>query len=203
MVLKRLALLLVLGASAAGLSFAADCAPPTRRVSIDLWSTRSLSSPDRRWTFTSVGPKSAESVARLYIEDRNSRKKWDVGSIERDGTVFWSSDSRRIFLRDEYAADDTNIRLFDVTGQTPKEIEGLDNSIREAIFRHMSPDETTLWLYYPRVCFAAANSSIILLSADAPRVPITGSGSGKGLTVRLAVDATLLKVRELRVSKEP
>jgi len=202
MFLRQLALLLVLGAPAASLTFAADCAQPTRRVSIDLFSTKSLSSPDRQWTFTSVGPKSAERVARLHIENRRTRQKWDVGSIERDGTVFWSADSSRVFLRDEYAADDTNIRLFDVIGQTPKEIKGLDYSVREAIFRHMSADETTLWLYYPEVCFAATNSSTILLTADAPRVPIAGSGSGKGLTVRLAVDVASLKVRELRVRKE-
>ena len=203
MFLRRLAILLVLGAPAVGLTFAADCAQPTRRISIDLWSTKSLTSPDRRWTFRSIGPKSAESVARLYVENRRTGQKWDVGSIERDGTVFWSGDSRRVVLRDEYAADDTNLRLFDVAGLVPKEVKGLDDSVRQAIFRHLSADETTLWLYYPQVCFAGTHSSTILLTADAPRVPIAGSGSGKGLTVRLAVDVDSLKVRELRVRKEP
>lgn len=202
MFLRRLALLIVLGTLAVGLTFAADCGQTTRRIGIDLWSTKSLSSPDRRWLFTSVGPKSAESVARLYIENRRTHQKWEVGSIERDGTVFWSDDSRRVFLRDEYAVDDTKIRLFDVTGHVPKEVTGLDDSIRDAVFRHISVDETTLWLYYPEVCFGATNSSTILLTADAPRVPITGSGSGKGLALKLAVDVASLKVRELSVHIE-
>ena len=199
---RRLKLLLVLLGSASVSSFAGDCAQVAKRVNLDLWSTRSLSSPDGQWRFIGVGPKSAETVAPLYIENLHTGQKWEVGSIERDATVFWSGDSSRVFLRDEYAADDTNIRVFEITEQTPKEIGGLDGSIRKAVFRHVSAHETTLWLTYPEACFAATGSSTILLTADAPRVPITGSGSGKRLTVRLAVDLATLKVRELRVRKE-
>jgi len=201
MFLKRLILLLALAISASGFAFAGECAQPAKRVNLDLWSTKSLSSPDHRWTLVSIGPKSSETAARLYIENRRTGQKWDVGSIGRDATVFWSGDSSRLFLRDEYAADDTNIRVFEITERTPKEIDGLDGSIRKAIFSHISVDETTLWLTYPEACFAATGSSTILLTADAPRVPIT-NGSGKGLTVRLAVDLATLKVRELRVRKE-
>lgn len=203
MFLRQLSLLLAIGSPGAHFALAADCAQPTRRVSIDLWSTKSLSSPNHQWEFESIGPKSSGSVARLYIENRRTGQKWNISTIERDGTVFWSADSRRLFLRDEYAGDDTNIRVFDLTGSAPKEIEGLDESVRNTIFRHMSAYETTQWLYYPRVCFATTGSSIILLTADAPRVPITGSGRGKSLNVRLAVDLATLKVRELRVRKEP
>ena len=195
MLLPRLALLIAFGTLAVGLTFAADCGETTRRISIDLWSTKSLSSPNRQWLFTSVGPNSAQRVARLYIENRRTHQKWEVGSIERDGTVFWSEDGRRVFLRDEYAADDTKIRLFDVTGQAPSEVTGLDDRVRQAVFHYIPPNETTLWLYYPEVCFAATNSSTILLTADAPRVPVAGSGSGKRLAVKLAVDVVSLRVK--------
>jgi len=105
-------------------------------------------------------------------------------------------------LRDEYAADDTNIRVFDLTSGTPKEVEGLNRHIQETILSHISAGETTLWLTYPEVCFAAAGSSTIFLTADAPRVPKAGSGSGKRLAVKLAVNLVTLKVSELSVRRE-
>jgi hypothetical protein len=199
---RRLTLLLVLLGSASVPSFAGDCAQVAKRVNLDLWSTKSLSSPDGQWRFIGIGPKSAETVAPLYMENLHTGEKWEVGSIERDATAFWSGDSRRLFLRDEYAADDTHIRVFELTGEAPQEIPGLDHSIRKAVFRHISADETTLWLTYPQVCFAKTSSSTILLTADAPRVPMAVTGPGKTLNMRLAVDLVTLKVRELRVRKE-
>ena len=132
-------------------------------------------------------PENSQTAAPLYIENLHTGQKWEVGSIERDATAFWSGDSRRLFLRDEYAADDTHIRVFELTTETPKEILGLDDRIRKAVFRHISSEETTLWLTYPQVCFAETSSSTILLTADAPRVPMAVSGPGKTLNVRLAV----------------
>jgi len=199
---SRLTLLLTSIVLASVSSFARDCARVSKSVNLDLWSTRSLSSPDGQWRFTGVGPKSAETAAPLYIENLHTGQKWEVGSIERDATAFWSGDSRRLFLRDEYAADDTHIRVFELTTETPKQIRGLDHSIRKAVFRHISSEETTLWLTYPQVCFAETTSSTILLTADAPRVPMSVSGPGKTLNMRLAVDLATLKVRELWVRKE-
>jgi hypothetical protein len=196
------ALLLAVLASASVSGLAGDCAQVARKANLDLSSTRSLLSPDGQWRFIGIGPKSAESGARLYIKNLHTGQQWKVGSIGRDATAFWSGDSRCLFLRDEYAADDTNIRVFDLTTKTPKEILDLDRSIRKDIFRHIPTDETTLWIYYPQVCFAATSSSTILLTADAPRVPMAVSGPGKTLEMRLAVDLATLKVKELWVRKE-
>src|ERR1700689_311537 len=109
---KRLAIVFVFLTCAAPCALSAECSnPPPKSINLDLWSTGSLPSPDQLWKFTSVGPNSSERRAALYIEDARVSRKWFVGSIERDGTVFWSDDSKYVFLRDEYAADDTNIRV--------------------------------------------------------------------------------------------
>ena len=93
----------------------------------------------------SIGPNSSDQTATLYIQNSRSSQKWNIGSIERNGTAFWSEDSKRLFLRDEYAADDTKIRVFDVTSSVPKEIEGLDGKIQQALFAHTPANKTTQW----------------------------------------------------------
>jgi len=163
-------------------------------VSLDLSSKRSLLSPDQKWKFLSIGPHSPEKRAPLYIQNTESSKKWLVGWIERNGTAFWSGDSKRLFLRDEYAADDTKIRVFEVTGAMPKEIEGLDNKIQKALFTHIPPDKTTQWVYYPEVCFAVNDSSTIIVVADAPLVPKKQSGSGRPFSVKLTVNLVTRQV---------
>lgn len=180
---------------------ASQCDGPVAEVNLDLWSTRSLASPDRQWKFSSVGPMSAYRKALLYVRRTGTAQQWNIGSLERDGTVFWSGDSKRLFLRNEYAADDTKIRVFALAGPAPKEIKGLDRNLQNLIFRHVPTNETTLWLTYPQVCFALHDSSKILLTANAPYAPKMG-GSGKNLTLKLAVDLVTLKVRELSIEQE-
>ena len=97
-------------------------------------------------------------------------------------------------LRDEYAADDTKIRVFEVTGAAPKEIKGLDDKIQKALFAHIPQNKTTQWLYYPEVCFAANDSSTIILVADAPLVPKKGSGSGRPFSVKLTANLVTRQV---------
>ena len=192
---KRLVILCIFWTCTAGFAFSAECGrAPGKEISLDLWSTRSLSSPDQRWKFISVGPKSSEQTAALYLQSAQDHKKWNVGWIERNGTAFWSEDSHRLFLRDEYAADDTKVRVFDVTGSVPKEIKGLDRRIRNALFAHIPQNKTTQWLYYPQVCFAVNDSSTIILVADAPLVPIRGSGSGKPFGLKLTVNLVTLQI---------
>lgn len=184
--------------------FSSECdSIPAKEVNPDLWSTRSLLSPDLRWKFLSVGPHSPEKKTPLYIQSAESSRKWLVGWIERSGTAFWSSDSKRLFLRDEYAADDTKIRVFDVTGAVPKEIKGLDDRIEKALFAHIPQNKTTQWLYYPEVCFAANDSSTIILVADAPLVPKKESGSGTPFGLKLTVDLTTLQVVESVSAAQP
>jgi hypothetical protein len=163
-------------------------------VNLDLWSTRSLLSPDKRWKFLSIGPHSPEKKAPLYIQNTETSKKWLIGWIERNGTTFWSGDSKRLFLRDEYAADDTKIRVFDLAGAVPKEIKGLDDKIQKALFAHIPQNKTTQWLYYPEVCFAVNDSSTIILVADAPLVPKKESGSGMPFSVKLRVNLVTRQV---------
>jgi hypothetical protein len=195
MLLKRLVIVSVLWPCAAGCAVSAECGrAPAKEMSLNLWSTSSLSSPDQRWKFIGVGPRSSEQRAALFIQSAQDNKKWSVGWIERNGTAFWSEDSQRLFLRDEYAADDTKVRVFDVTGSVPKEIKGLDRRIRNAIFAHIPQNKTTQWLYYPQVCFAANDSSTIILVADAPLVPKTGSGSGKPFSLKLTVNLITLQI---------
>jgi hypothetical protein len=186
---KLFLLALILLSSITGVGHAAECdSGPAKEVSLDLVSTRSLLSPDQRWKFLSVGPHSSEKKAPLYIQNTEISKKWLVGWIERSGTVFWSGDSKRLFLRDEYAADDTKIRVFDVAGVVPKEIQGLNDKIQKALFAHIPQNKTTQWLYYPEVCFAANDSSTIIVVADAPLVPKKQSGSGRPFSVKLTVN---------------
>jgi hypothetical protein len=142
----------------------------------------------------SVGAFSSEKRSALFIQSFRDNKKWNIGWIERNGTAFWSEDSQRLFLRDEYAADDTNIRVFDITGSSPKEIKGLDRRIRNAILAYVPQNKITQWLYYPHVCFAANDSSTIILVADAPLVPKTEGGSGQPFSLRLTVNLTTLQV---------
>ena len=180
-----LAFLLLAGAFA----YSVECdSIPAKKVNLDLWSGRSLLSPDQRWKFLSIGPHSPEKKAPLYIQNAASSKKWLVGWIERNGTAFWSGDSKRLFLRDEYAADDTKIRVFDVTGGTPREIMGLDEAIQKSVLAHIPKNKTTQWLYYPEVCFATADSSTVILVADASLVPKKEDGSGVPFSLRLTVN---------------
>lgn len=175
--------------SVANVGFSTKCdSSPINKVNLDLWSTRSLLSPDQKWKFLSVGPHSPEKQAPLYIQNTESSRKWLIGWIERNGTAFWSGDSKRLFLRDEYAADDTKIRAFDVIGAVPKEVKGLDDKIQKALFAHIPKNKTTQWLYYLEVCFAANDSSTIIVLADAPLVPKEESGRGVPFSVKLTVN---------------
>jgi len=176
---------------------------PAKEINLDLWSTRSLLSPDQRWKFFNVGPHSQERKAPLYIQKADSSKKWLIGWIERNGTAFWSEDSNRLFLRDEYAADDTKIRVFDVTGAAPKEIKGIDDKIQHALLSHIPKNKSTQWVYYPKVCFAANDSSTIIVVADAPLVPKKESGSGIPFNLILTVNLITLKVDSAQPTAEP
>jgi hypothetical protein len=192
---KRFLLAVIFLTSFTGVGLSTECdSNPAKEVSLDLWSTRSLLSPDQRWKFLSLGPHSPEKKAPLYIQSAETSKKWLVGWIERNGTAFWSGDSKRLFLRDEYAADDTKIRVFDVTGPVPKEIKGLDDKIQQALFARIPPNKATQWLYYPEVCFAADDSSTIIVLADAPLVPKKESGSGVPFSAKLTVNLVTREV---------
>jgi hypothetical protein len=194
---KRFLLALILLSSITGVVLCAECdSTPAKEVNLDLWSMRSLLSPDQRWKFSSVGPHSPEKKAPLYIQNIEHSTKWLVGWIERSGTAFWSGDSKRLFLRDEYAADDTKIRVFDLTGAIPKEIKGLDDKIQKALFAHIPKNKTTQWLYYPEVCFAANDSSRIIVLADAPLVPKYGSGKGTAFNLTLVVNLNTLQIAD-------
>lgn len=180
-------MILLLLACPARLAFSQECSSSSKNVlSFGPSSTKSLSSPDQRWRLVEVGSKSANKNAALYMQDTRSTQNWEIATIERSGIAFWSEDSRRILLRDQYAADDTRIRVFEVSGSSPKEIQGLDSKIRRAIYRHIPQNETTLWLYYPHVCFAANDSSTIIAVADAPVAPKQG-GKGKDFDLKLTV----------------
>jgi hypothetical protein len=186
----------------AGGTFAAECGTTTKAINLDLASTRSLLSPDQQWRFTSVGPNSLDQVAVLYIQNRKTFHKWNIGSIERDGRAFWSEDSKRLFLRDEFAADDTKIRVFDVSGPIPKEINGLENKVRKAIFSRIPQDEMPQWLYYPKTCFAENDSETVILIADAPLNKKTGSSPGKDFKLKVTVNLISLGI-EIEAPKAP
>lgn len=186
-----------------GSSPATDCnGRPAKGLNLYVGFTGSLLSPDQRWQFMSVGNESSGRGAALYMRNVQSSRKWNVGWIERNGTAYWSDDSKWLLLRDEFAADDTKLRAINVTGDGPKEISGLDGRIRKAIFAKIPPNETTLWLYYPEVCFGSGKSPTIIVTGDAPLVPKSESGSGKPFRLRLTVDLDPLQVLTLtRISQ--
>jgi hypothetical protein len=195
MLRKRLLLILVFFFFAVDIGFSADCdSIPPKQVNLTLWSSSRLFSPDQQWAFLSVAPHSSDQKAVLSIQNAKTSKRWFVGWTERNGTAFWSRDSKRLFLRDEYAADDTKIRVFDVTREMPQEINGLNEKIQIALFAHIPKNETTQWLYYPKVCFAADDSSTIIVLADAPLVPKTGSGSGVPFELKLTVNVVTQQI---------
>jgi hypothetical protein len=176
-------------------TFAQECDSSSKRtVTFDPRSAKSLLSPDRQWRLLFVGPKPADQTAALYIQSTRSSQKWKVAVIERSATAFWSDDSKRAFLRDEYAADDTRIRLFEVSSSTPSEIEGLDHKIRQAIYARIPEIETSLWLYYPQACFAARDPSTIILDVDAPLVLKREDSKGKGFSLKLTVHVTPFRI---------
>jgi|SRR5215469_2067463 len=192
---KLVGILAVLLTCTVRVALAAQCGrSPAKMVNLDLWSTRSLSSPSRLWKFISIGSSSSEQQAVLFIQNIHTAQKWSVGSIERSGTAFWSGDSKRVFLQDRYAADDTRIRIFDVSGAEPREISGLDKAVRRAIFGRIPSNETTLWVSYPRACFAANDSSTIVLVADAPLVSKTESGPGKPFRLNITLNLNTLQI---------
>jgi|SRR5579871_297538 len=167
---------------------------PAAHINLYWRSTESLESPDQRWEFTSTGPKSSNKPAALTIRNLENSRSWNVGAIERNGTAFWSDDSKRLFLRDEYAADDTKIRVFDVSGLAPKELQRLNSKIRRAIYAQVPSNKTTMWLHFPEVCFAPQDSSTIFLTADAPLAPKKGSGPGKDFSMKMQVHLDTLKI---------
>ncbi len=196
MVRRRTVMLLIGWILVAYFSFAVECDRPANRIDIDVWSTRSLASPDGRWRFAAMGSQFSGRETPLYVQDTRTSRRWKVGSIERDGTVFWSKDSRRVFLEDLYAADDTKIRVFDVTGLVPREVNGLDRKIRKEIDAHIPTAESTLWLVYPQTCFATNDSSTIIVVADAPHVRNEAGGPGKPLKLRITVGLANLRILE-------
>lgn len=174
---------------------AAECdSSPPKKGSLYPGAAISLSSPDKRWQFSSIVPTSSDQGATLYLHDVHSSRKWNVGTIERSGTVFWSGDSKRVIFRDEYAADDTKILAFNLGSSIPREITGLDRTIRKAIFARIPENETNLWLYYPQVCFAPNDPSTIILVADVPLVRKTGSSQGKSFRLKLTVNLVSLQI---------
>ena len=199
----RLVFAIALYTSMSQRSLAADCAASGRVLPFAHTDRAvSLSSPDREWDFISIGTSGPGRVAQLHIFNKDANRRWSIGSLVRNGTAFWSQDSRHLFLRDEFTADDTRIRVFDLNGFEPKEIEALDQTVRQIIFSHLPTDETTLWIHYPQVCFGSASASEILLTIDALRLPKSGNGKGRNMTLRLVVHLPTLPSQELRIDTE-
>lgn len=191
----RLLTFLLLSSWIVSAAFGAECGSPPRAINLDLGSSRSLLSPDEHWRFISLRPKSNDQEdAILYVRNIRTSQKWTIGSLERDGRAFWSDDSKRLFLRDEYVADDTRIRVFDFTTGAPKEIKGLDKQLRRVIYARVPEDESTLWLYYPQVCFAANDSSTVILTANLPVVRKYAGSEGKDFSLKLTVDLISMQI---------
>lgn len=185
--LKQVLVFLTLWTCGISGAYAAQCNNVSvNEADVNAGSTRSVLSPDGQWKFVIIA-RTPPGSAALYIENTRSSKKWNIGFLERSGMVVWSEDSRKVLLRDSYVADDTRIRAFEVARSAPKEIEGVDHRIRRAIFARIPENETIQWLYYPEVCFAAGDSSTIILSADLPLVPKRKSGKGKSFGLKLTV----------------
>ena len=199
--LKLLVSAIALFTSISQPSLAADCAPSGRVLQFShIDQAISLPSPDREWDFISTRSSDPQRDAQLYILNKDAKRRWNIGSLVRNGTAFWSQDSRHLFLRDELAADDSRIRVFDLTGFEPNEINALDQTVRGIISSRLAAGETTLWIHYPQVCFASANTSEIHLTIDAHRVP--GNEKGRDMTLRLVVHLPTSPAQELRIDTE-
>ncbi len=89
-------------------AFASDCAAPGKTVSFSHGEAEGvvfISGPSlgiHEYGIKDLGAQCHAAVARSA--DEAAMEHW---FLERNGTVFWSQDSKRLLLRDEYAADDT------------------------------------------------------------------------------------------------
>jgi len=157
-----------LAISIAHSAFGSNCAAPTQVLDFTHGDARvSLLSPDRSWEFVSVGSPTWQQDAVLQLLNRQTNRSWIIGSLGRDAIAFWSLDGKEMLLKDEYAADDMKLRVFNVVGPRPQEAHGLDRAIKRAILSHIPIHDSTLWITYPEVCFSAEKSSMILLTVDA------------------------------------
>jgi hypothetical protein len=178
--------------------FADECdRNPPPRANLTNGSSDSLVSPDGKWRLKTTAGKSVDEFqSTIYVEDTRSPRKWVFGSIKRWGTAFWSQDSERLFLLDAYAADEMRIRVFDVTGTVPKEIEGVNRVMQRAVFARIPKDEETLWFTYPKICFADGDSSAVIVTVDAPLALKTG-GPGKDFRLKITFN---LNSHDIQVS---
>jgi len=199
--LRTVGLALTLVASASQVVLASDCAVPSTAIWFrHMDRSVSVPSPDARWRFVSTGTGSPDDDASLRILSNTPHHIWHFGRLQRNGTAFWSEDSKWLILRDEYAADDTKIRLFDLNLSSPREIRGLDTRVKRHVLRHVPSGHSTLWITYPRICFLSGDTSRVLMRVDAPFAPDTG-GSGTDMVIDLSIELAKGKITEVAVRR--
>jgi hypothetical protein len=199
---RTIGLALILVALIAKSVSASDCSIPSATKSFShMDRSVSLPSPDARWQFLSTGTGSPDEDALLQLVNSKTHRSWHFGQLGRNGTAFWSQDSKWLILIDEYAADDTKIRLFDLNLSSPREVHGLDARVKHHVLNHVPSRHSTLWITYPKVCFISGDSSRISRTVDAPFVPNVG-GSGTGMKVDLSIQMATGKISEIAVHRD-
>lgn len=196
---RTVGLALVLVLPVGQIALAESCPAPSNTTSFTHMD-RSVSapSPDARWQFVSAGTGSPDDDAAMEFVDSKTHRRWHVGSLERNGTAIWSDESKWLILIDEYAVDDTKIRLFHMGQSAPREVHGLDRRVRRHVLNNLPRNHSILWLNYPKVCFSSAAPSHILLTVTAPHAPNAG-GSGTGMYVDLSIELSTRTVSEIAV----
>jgi hypothetical protein len=158
------------------------------RHDINLTPGAVINSPDGRWqvVVTAATPESASTP--VSIRRTTGGKSWPLVSLERSGTVYWSANGHWLVLRDNFAADDTRLEAFDVQGEVPRSVKGIDRAVQSQISALIPKNKMPQWLHISSVCFDGADQSEVEFFVDAPLVPKYGSGSGQAFQLSLSVN---------------
>jgi hypothetical protein len=180
---------------------AAECASkPAVQAEFNSSTQHTLDSPDKKWKIYSVPGHSFSDDASVFIALADTDKKWRVVYLRRRGTAYFSDDSHWLIFRDDYLEQDSAIRAFDLSGDTPKELKHANVNIRTAMSKQIPKGMLAEYVHYPDFCYAVpapgAPTTIILLS-DTPvvRRPLFSMGYGyhlpKGTPYFMRVEVTL------------
>jgi hypothetical protein len=156
-------------------------------VNLNLSVPRTLVSPNEKWKLLGVPGKNVFTDASVFIATGDGSKKWRIDWLHRRGSAWFSDDSHWLVLRDEFLKNDTSLRAFDLSGDSPREIKHVDSAIRRAIEKQIPKGMAAEWVKYPDVCFADGAPSTFLVLSDTPILPRWSRIKGKPFFLHIVV----------------
>ena len=130
-------------ASGAALAVCSSSRPAA--VNLNLSTPRTVISPDEKWKVLGVPGKNVFTDASVFIATGSGEKKWRIDWLHHRGSAWFSDDSHWLVLRDDFAKDDTALRAWDLSGDSPREIKHVDANIRRAIEKQIPKGMAAEW----------------------------------------------------------